>query len=119
MFSSLLYVLPLPGSSFTGVPSRPVPLPPAPAPFALFVCGIFSIKGQRPRSQERLPPSPPPPSGHSLPPSLPPLQCLYVRVLVDLGGAQWVSSVDGGGWRGADVGLVGKLGWILTRVDGG
>lgn len=50
---------------------------------------------------------------------MPPSQCLYVRVLVDLGGAQWVSSVDGGGWRGADVGLVGKLGWILTWVDGG
>lgn len=42
-----------------------------------------------------------------------------LRVLVDLGGAQWVSSVDSGGRRGADVGLVGKLGWILTRVDGG
>lgn len=47
------------------------------------------------------------------------LQCLYVRVLVDLGRTQWVSSVDGGGWRGADIGLVGKLGRILTGVNGG
>lgn len=50
--------------------------------------------------------------------SSPTLQCLYVRVLVDLGRAKWVSSVDGGGWRGADVGLVGELGWILAGVDG-
>lgn len=47
------------------------------------------------------------------------LQCLYIRVLVDLGRTQWISSVDGGGWRGADIGLVGELGWILTGVDGG
>lgn len=74
------------------------------------MCGVFSIEG--PAAPSVPPPLPPP-----LRPS--PLQCLDVRVLVDLGGAQWVSSVDGGGWRGADVGLVGKLGWILTRVDGG
>lgn len=52
------------------------------------------------------------------------LQCqsvssLEVRVLVDLGGAQRVSSVDSGGGRGADVGLVGKLGLVLTVVQGG
>lgn len=44
---------------------------------------------------------------------------LEVRVLVDLCGAQWVSSVDGGGGRGADVGLVGKLGLVLAVVQGG
>ena len=52
------------------------------------------------------------------------LQCqsvssLEVWVLVDLGGAQRVSSVDSGGGRGADVGLVGKLGLVLTVVHGG
>lgn len=52
------------------------------------------------------------------------LQCqsvssLEVRVLVDLGGAQWVSSVDSGGGRGADVGLVGKLGLVLAVVQSG
>lgn len=52
------------------------------------------------------------------------LQCqsvssLEVRVLVDLGGAQRVSSVDGGGGRGADVGLVGELGLVLAVVQGG
>lgn len=50
------------------------------------------------------------------------LQCqssLEVRVLVDLGGAQRVSSVDSGGGRGADVGLVGKLGLVLAVVQGG
>lgn len=46
-------------------------------------------------------------------------QCLDVRVLVDLGGAQWVSSVDCGGWRSTDIGLMGKLSLVLTRVDGG
>lgn len=52
------------------------------------------------------------------------LQCqsvssLEVRVLVDLGGAQRVSSVDSGGGRGADVGLVGELGLVLAVVQGG
>lgn len=52
------------------------------------------------------------------------LQCrsvcsLEVRVLVDLGGAQRVSSVDSGGGRSADVGLVGKLGLVLAVVQGG
>lgn len=52
------------------------------------------------------------------------LQCqsvssLEVRVLVNLGGAQRVSSVDSGGGRGADVGLVGKLGLVLAVVQGG
>ena len=47
------------------------------------------------------------------------MSSLEVRVLVDLGGAQWVSSVDSGGGRGADVGLVGKLGLVLTVVQGG
>ncbi len=51
------------------------------------------------------------------------LQCqsvssLEVRVLVDLRGAQRVSSVDSGGGRGADVGLVGKLGLVLAVVQG-
>lgn len=52
------------------------------------------------------------------------LQCqsvssLEVRVLVDLCGAQRVSSVDSGGGRGADVGLVGKLGLVLAVVQCG
>lgn len=52
------------------------------------------------------------------------LQCqsvssLEVRVLVDLGGAQRVSSVDSGGGRSADVGLVGELGLVLAVVQGG
>lgn len=52
------------------------------------------------------------------------LQCgsvssLEVRVLVDFGGAQRVSSVDSGGRRGADVGLMSKLGLVLTVVQGG
>lgn len=52
------------------------------------------------------------------------LQCqsvssLEVRVLVDFGGAQRVSSVDSGGRRGADVGLMGELGLVLTVVQGG
>lgn len=52
------------------------------------------------------------------------LQCqsvssLEVRVLVDLCGAQRVSSVDSGRGRGADVGLVGKLGLVLAVVQGG
>lgn len=47
------------------------------------------------------------------------VSCLEVRVLVDLGGAQRVSSVDGGGGRGADVGLVGELGLVLAVVQGG
>lgn len=46
-------------------------------------------------------------------------QCLDVRVLVDLGGAQWVSSVDCGGWRSTDIGLMGKLSLVLAGVDGG
>lgn len=56
---------------------------------------------------------------HSL--KVQPMRCLlrFPPATENLGGAQWVSSVDGGSWRGADVGLVGKLGWILTRVDGG
>ncbi|TNN39012.1 hypothetical protein EYF80_050819 [Liparis tanakae] len=45
--------------------------------------------------------------------------CGRVRVLVDLGGAQRVSSVDGGGGRSADVGLVGELGLVLAVVQGG
>lgn len=47
------------------------------------------------------------------------MSSLEVRVLVDLGGAQRVSSVDSGGGRGADVGLVGKLGLVLAVVQGG
>lgn len=51
------------------------------------------------------------------------LQCvglaLEVRVLVHLGGAQWVSSVDSGGRRGADVRLVSKLSLVLAVVQGG
>lgn len=48
-------------------------------------------------------------------------QCplLEVWVLVDLGGAQRVSSVDSGGGRGADVGLVGELGLVLAVVQCG
>lgn len=45
-------------------------------------------------------------------------QCLDVRVLIDLGGAQGVSSVHRG-WRRTDIGLVGKLCLILAGVDGG
>lgn len=45
-------------------------------------------------------------------------QCLDGRVLADLGGAQWVSSVDCGGWRSTDIGLMGKLSLVLTWVDG-
>lgn len=48
-----------------------------------------------------------------------PVSSLEVRVLVHLGGAQWVSSVDGGCGRGADVGLVGKLSLELAVVHGG
>lgn len=48
-----------------------------------------------------------------------PVSSLEVRVLVDLGGAERVSSVDGGGRRGADVGLVGELGLVLAVVQGG
>lgn len=44
---------------------------------------------------------------------------LEVRVLVDLCGAQGVSSVDGGGGRGADVSLVCELGLVLTVVQRG
>lgn len=44
---------------------------------------------------------------------------LEVRILVDLGGAQWVSSVDSGGGRGADVGLVSELGLVLAMMQGG
>lgn len=52
------------------------------------------------------------------------LQCqsvssLEVRVLVDLGGAQRVSSVDSGGGRGADVSLVSELGLVLAVVERG
>lgn len=52
------------------------------------------------------------------------LQCqsvssLEVRVLVHLGGAQGVSSVDSGGGRGADVGLVSELRLVLAVVQGG
>ena len=47
------------------------------------------------------------------------MSSLEVRVLVDLGGAERVSSVDGGGRGGADVGLVGKLGLVLAVVQGG
>lgn len=51
------------------------------------------------------------------------LQCqclvLEVRVLVDLRGTQRVSSVDGGGGRCADVGLVGELGLVLAVVQRG
>lgn len=44
---------------------------------------------------------------------------LEVRVLVHLGGAQRVSSVDSGGRRSTDVGLVRKLGLVLAVVQGG
>lgn len=47
------------------------------------------------------------------------VSALEVRVLVHLGGAQRVSSVDSGGRRSADVGLVRKLGLVLTMVQGG
>lgn len=48
-----------------------------------------------------------------------PVSSLEVRVLVDLCGAEWVSSVDSRGGRRADVGLVGKLGLVLTVVQAG
>lgn len=48
-----------------------------------------------------------------------PVSSLEVRILVDLGGAEWVSSVDGGGRGRADVGLVGELGLVLAVVQGG
>lgn len=44
---------------------------------------------------------------------------LEVRVLIHLGGAQRISSVDSGGRRSADVRLVGKLGLVLAVVQGG
>lgn len=44
---------------------------------------------------------------------------LEVWVLVHLGGAQGVSSVDGRAGRRADVGLVGELGLVLAMVQGG
>lgn len=47
------------------------------------------------------------------------MSSLEVRVLVHLGGAQGVSSVDSGGGRGADVGLVSELGLVLAVVQGG
>lgn len=48
-----------------------------------------------------------------------PVSSLEVRVLVDLCGAERVSSVDGGGGRCADVGLVGELGLVLAVVQAG
>lgn len=48
-----------------------------------------------------------------------PVSSLEIRVLVDLCGAEWVSSVDGGGGRCADVGLVGELGLVLAVVQAG
>lgn len=47
------------------------------------------------------------------------VSALEVRVLVHLGGAQRVSSVDSGGRRSADVGLVRELGLVLAVVQGG
>lgn len=47
------------------------------------------------------------------------MSSLEVRVLGDLRGAQWVSSVDSGGRRCTDVGLLDKLGLVLTVVQGG
>lgn len=47
------------------------------------------------------------------------VSALEVRVLVHLSGAQRISSVDSGGGRGADVGLMRKLGLVLTVVQGG
>lgn len=47
------------------------------------------------------------------------VSALEVRVLVHLGGAQRVSSVDSGGRRSTDVGLVRKLGLVLAMVKGG
>lgn len=44
---------------------------------------------------------------------------LEVRILVHLGGAQRVSSVDSGGGRGADVGLVSEPGLVLAVMQGG
>lgn len=48
-----------------------------------------------------------------------PVSSLEVRVLVDLCGAERVSSVDSGGGRCADVGLVGELGLVLAVVQAG
>lgn len=42
---------------------------------------------------------------------------LEIRVLVHLGGAQGISSVDSGGGRSTDVSLVGKLGLVLAVVQ--
>lgn len=47
------------------------------------------------------------------------VSALEVRVLVHLGGAQRVSSVDSGGRRSTDVGLVCELGLVLGMVQGG
>lgn len=48
-----------------------------------------------------------------------PVSSLEVRVLVDLCGAERVSSVDGGGGRCADVCLVGELGLVLAVMQAG
>lgn len=47
------------------------------------------------------------------------MRSLEVRVLVDLCGAQRVSSVDSGGGRGADVGLMCELRLVLAVVKRG
>lgn len=47
------------------------------------------------------------------------VSALEVRVLVHLGGAQRVSSVDSGGRRSTDVGLVCELGLVLAVVQVG
>lgn len=44
---------------------------------------------------------------------------LEIWVLVHLGGAQGISSVDSGGRRSADVCLVSKLGLVLAVVQRG
>lgn len=51
--------------------------------------------------------------------SAPVFSGLEIRVLVHLGGAQGISSVDSGGRRSADVCLVGELRLVLAVVQCG